>query len=102
MSKLYHGKPPNHPSQIKHLADAHLNYRDFNDEVDRIATHKKDDIWTVAKFKLKSLLTQDLIRFYYSGVDIRAVDLEKCYHTGGQLITGRNLFYLAQWGGENL
>ena len=95
MSKFYHGQEPNNPSQIKLLANAHINFRELFDEVDAVATSKKDDIGTAKKYMLKSELTRDTMRNYYSDVDITYTDLEKKNRTIPLLITGHNILDMA-------
>ena len=95
MSKFYHGDEPNRPSQIKLLANAHINYRDLYDEVIVKCKNKQDTMADIITYRLKKVITQDLSRDYYSNRDIRVEDLEKKNRTGSQLITGRNLVSLA-------
>ena len=41
MSKFYHGRPPNYPSQIHLLSEGRVAYCDLFEEVDVAATKKK-------------------------------------------------------------
>ena len=95
MQQFYHGYEPSHPSQIKLLSEAHINYRDMYDEITVPSIQKSDNINSTHKYRLKKILTQDLSRDYYSGHDIRSDDLEKKNRTGSPLITGRNLHAMA-------
>ena len=52
LSKFYHGKEPSHPSQIKLLAIAHLNYRDMYNEVTTTTKNKTDTICNVKTYCL--------------------------------------------------
>ena len=101
MSKFYHGQEPNNPSQIKLLANAHINFCELFDEVDAVATSKKDDIGTAKKYMLKPELTRDTMRNYYSDVDITYTDLDEKNRTGSLLITGHNLLDMAIRGAKN-
>ena len=99
MSRFYHGKVPTHPAQIQLLSEGRLKYRDLFDVIDVGTTskHAKDDS-SIQKLMLKKILSRDQSRSYFSGVDIRAEDLEKKNKTGVVLITGRNLHDLASKG----
>ena len=77
MTKYFHGRPPNFPSQIKLLAEGRVNYNDLYEEVDFIAKKKGDDVDAVKRLRLKQSLTRDYNRNYYSGYDINEEDLEK-------------------------
>ena len=77
MSQFYHGRPPNYPSQIELLSEGRVAYCDLYEEVDVSISRKKDDGNVVTKLRLKEVLSCDSSRVYYSGVDIRVVDLEK-------------------------
>ena len=78
MSRFYHGKVPTHPAQIQLLSEGRLKYRDLFDVIDVGTTskHAKDDS-SIQKLMLKKILSRDQSRSYFSGVDIRAEDLEK-------------------------
>ena len=41
MQKFFHGQPPLHPSQIKLLAEAHVNYSALYDEEEVLIKSKK-------------------------------------------------------------
>ena len=101
IEKNYHGKEPNHPSQIKLLSEASLSYSCLYDTVSHSATKKKDDKNTITRYKLKQSLTLDSDRTYYSGKDIRSLDLEKKNRSSGQLIGGRALIEMAKKGVKN-
>ena len=77
MDKFFHGKPPNHSSQINILAEGRFTYSDLYEEVEMAATKKNDDSTTVKILRLKNILIHDPSRIYYSRTDIRANDLEK-------------------------
>ena len=98
IAEFYHGKPPNRPSQIKLLAEAHLNYRDLYDEISSTAISKNSDESTITKYKLKSKLSLDISRQYISGYDINSNDLEKQFRQGDQLLSGRSILEMAQKG----
>ena len=93
-SKFYHGDK-NPPSQIKLLAEAHVNYRDLYDVEHSSALNKNDDARSVQRYKLKRELTVNDNTSYYSLSDIRHDDLEKKNRTGSQLVTGRNFYDMA-------
>ena len=95
MAQFYHGRPPNHPSQIKLLSEGRLAYSDLYDEVQIPTTSKNDKDGTIKCLRLKRILSRDKCRIYYSGVDIRADDLEKKNLTGNVLIGARNIHDLA-------
>ena len=101
MYDYFHGKRPNHPPQISLLAEAHMNYNELYDYDNCNATNKNDDSDDIKKTWLKSSLTRDSSRLYYSSTDIRASDLEKKNRTGNMLITGRNLHDMAIRGVRN-
>ena len=93
---FFHGKPPNHPSQIHLLAEGRLKYSCLFESIQIKTTSKKSkDSTLLEKLKLKQLLSRDNSRNYFSGIDIRAKDLEKKTKNGCVLITGRNLYDLA-------
>ena len=95
MTRFFHGRPPNNPSQIKLLAEGRLAYSDLYEEVDYTAKKKDANASTVKKLRLKHTITRDSTRNYYSGIDITDIDLEKKNLTGSVLISGRNLLDLA-------
>ena len=95
MFKFYHGRPPNHPSQIKLLSEGRLAYSELYDEVLIPSTNKNESSEPVKRLRLKHILTRDDTRNYYSGTDIRANDLEKKNLTGNILIGARNIHDLA-------
>ena len=94
MAKFFHGRPPNHPSQIQLLTDGRVVYSDLYEEVELSATKKKDDSTTVKRLQLKKSLLHDG-RTYYSGTDIRVEDLEKKNLTGSVIIGGQNVLDLS-------
>ena len=102
LSQFFHGKLPNHPPQIKLLAEANLNYRELHDEKNLTVTNKNDNVNTLKRYTLKTTLTRDMGRIYHSSVDITHHDLEKRNHSGAQLISGRNLVEMAQKEGKKL
>ena len=86
MTRFFHGRPPNNPSQIKLLAEGRLAYSDLYEEVDYTAKKKDANASTVKKLRLKHTITRDSTRNYYSGIDITDIDLEKKNLTGSVLI----------------
>merc|ERR1719246_340874 len=53
MEMFYHGRPPNHPSQIKLLAEASYSYRDLYDVDTTIALKKSDNQNSTTHYTLK-------------------------------------------------
>ena len=101
MSKFYHGKEPSHPPQIKLFAEAHVNYQDFYTTKVVQSSKKKDTTANTTRYHLKTRLTQEIDRLYFSGSDLCYLDLEKKNRTGTALITGRNLVDMALRGVRN-
>jgi len=95
MANWFHGKPTNHPSQIKLLSEGNLNYKKLFDEVQAGATNKNASISSITKYKLKDDLTRDIRRIYYTGIDIKYHDLEKQFRAGRQILSGRSLVDMA-------
>ena len=104
MSSLYHGEEPSIPSNIKMLCDGSYIYKDLYDVVDSDSiTSKSDDAVAGSRdiFSLKSSLTRDDSRTYYTNRDILVADLEKKGRNGQQLVSGRNLLDIAKKGTAN-
>ena len=77
MHKIYHGHPPNRPSQISLLAEGRTCYSGLYEEVIVPATKKNGSVDSVKKMKLKEIFSRDANHVYYSGQEIYTNDLEK-------------------------
>eukprot|EP00548_Thalassiothrix_antarctica_P015743 CAMPEP_0194166986 /NCGR_PEP_ID=MMETSP0154-20130528/2433_1 /TAXON_ID=1049557 /ORGANISM="Thalassiothrix antarctica, Strain L6-D1" /LENGTH=427 /DNA_ID=CAMNT_0038877803 /DNA_START=367 /DNA_END=1647 /DNA_ORIENTATION=- len=98
MATFYHGREPNHPSQIKLLCSASYTYRRLFDTTSSIATKKTDTTSSVSSITLKTELSRDKNRIYHTEIDINSLDLEKKFMTTAQLISGRQLLETAKRG----
>jgi len=98
LGRFFHGHAPNHPSQIKLLADASYNYRDLYDEERLISTKKTNNKQDIIQYTLKSCYTRGSTVRLRSGIDITHIDLEKRLRTSDQLIAGRTLIEMARNG----
>ena len=77
VSRFYHGRPPDFPSQIALLCDGKVAYSQLYEEVEVPVLKKNVKKGSERRLRLKKMLSRDASRDYYSGVDIRSDDLEK-------------------------
>ena len=57
MYTFFHGKPPDHPSQIHLLANANIIYKDLYESVDGTSTKKSNEQKDVTTYYLKTNLS---------------------------------------------
>ena len=98
MSKFYHGRHPDNPSQIKLLCDASYTYRRLFETTTTMATRKSDNPSSISSQTLKRKITRDNNRTYKNGIDINSLDLEKKFKSNPQLVSGRQLYDTAKRG----
>ena len=98
LARFYHGQPPDHPSQIKLLAQGSYTYRELYEEESSIITKKSDEISSSVHLYLKPMFSPGSIGRFRAGIDITEVDLEKSLRTGKTLLPGRKILDMARNG----
>ena len=100
MNDLFHGKPPSKPSHLKLLCNASYCFKDLFLASSEVNTNKSASISveSLKTYTLKPTLHLNKSRSYIAGIDITQKDLEKKNRSGSQLMTGRQLFDIANKG----